>query len=119
MLCSLYFGQNEPKATEIHLRVVTVTGPRHEVERFVNEVKSLSTEAVSVELKPSAPSDPLSRRPFGQYELVEAILTVVTSVASPIATAELKELINKWRKRTNGSGLRIEPDEDTSSSSQD
>jgi hypothetical protein len=86
---------------------ITIRGPRQDVAGFIRYVES----ATSAELKTeySTPvADALSRKPFGQFDIIQAIVTFATSASAPIVTAEIQRIIKDWREKHKKSSLEIE-----------
>jgi hypothetical protein len=87
-----------------------VRGPRQHVQAFVTDLRDIAPNAVNVVLAERKTSV-LDRRPFGQYDLVEAAITIATAILAPIVTAEIQRIIKLWRKRDLSHGIEIEEKE--------
>jgi hypothetical protein len=86
---------------------IIAIGPRQEIAEFLQYVESLASARVTIAYSTPAP-DPLSRKPFGQFDIIQAIVTFASSALAPIATAEIQSLIKGWNEKHKNSRIEIE-----------
>jgi len=57
-----------------------------------------------------SPRNLLSRRNLGQFDLIEAVVTLITSIASPVVAGEVQHRIEEARKAKGKKNLSVEPE---------
>lgn len=87
--------------------MISIKGMRQEVTEFVKQLESLAPDELTTTYR-AADEDPLSRKPFGQFDIVQAIVTFATSASAPIITAEIQRVIKEWRDKHKNSRLEIQ-----------
>lgn len=98
-------SDGEPGAT----RSWRIRGERALVADVVESLTSAAEASLTVEYY-ELPPTLLSRRKLGQFELIEVVVTLVTSVASPIVVSEIQRRIEEARRSKQTTKLSIQPE---------
>ena len=84
-------------------------GERATVEDLVGLLTSAAGNCLIVNYQES-PRNLLSRRNLGQFDLIEAVVTLITSIASPVVAGEVQHRIEEARKAKGKKNLSVEPE---------